>query len=85
VTIAGDGGAGQSPDELASAVSRAAHDLNNLCASILGFTALTQESLPIESAQQQYLLEVQAAAEKTAALAGHLRDLSRAIRTLPLS
>jgi signal transduction histidine kinase len=71
----------QTPEELAVAVSRAAHDLNNLCASILGFAALAQESLPRESPEQLYLSEVQAAAEKTAALAGHLRDLSRALRT----
>jgi signal transduction histidine kinase len=70
----------QTPEELAGAVSRAAHDLNNLCASILGFAALAQESLPRESPEQLYLSEVQAAAEKTAALAGHLRDLSRALR-----
>jgi signal transduction histidine kinase len=81
MTLPGTARSGESSDELASAVSRAAHDLNNLCASILGFTALTQESLPTESPEQQYLSEVQAAAEKTAALAGHLRDLSRAMRT----
>jgi signal transduction histidine kinase len=72
---------GLTPEEIAVAVSRAAHDLDNLCASILGFAALAQESLPGESPEQLYLAEVQAAAEKTAALAGHLRDLSRALRT----
>ena len=34
-----------SVSELADAVGRAAHDLNNLCASMLGFAALSQDSL----------------------------------------
>ena len=72
---------GQPADEVAAAVSRAAHDLNNLCASILGFAALAQESLPPDAPEQVYLSEVQASAEKTAAVAGHLSDLSRALRT----
>jgi signal transduction histidine kinase len=67
-------------DELAMAVSRAGHDLNNLCASILGFTALTSESLEPSSPLHEYLAEVLAAAEKTAALAEHLRELARAAR-----
>jgi signal transduction histidine kinase len=67
-------------DDLPRAVSRAAHDLNNLCASILGFTALTQESLPADSPLQAYLAEVLTATQKTAALAERLRDLSHAAR-----
>jgi signal transduction histidine kinase len=67
-------------DELAAAVSQAGHDLNNLCASILGFTALTSESLEPSSPLHEYLAEVLAAAEKTAALAEHLRGLARAAR-----
>jgi signal transduction histidine kinase len=67
-------------DELATAVGRAGHDLNNLCASILGFTALTSESLGPSSPLHEYLAEVLAAAEKTAALAEHLRGLARAAR-----
>jgi signal transduction histidine kinase len=70
-------------DDLAQAVGRAAHDLNNLCASVLGFTALTQESLPPDSPLQSYLAEVQAATEKTSALAERLRAMSHAARTKP--
>ena len=65
-------------EELATAVSRAGHDLNNLCASILGFAALTRESLDPSSPLHEYLAEVLASAEKTAALAEHLRGLARA-------
>lgn len=65
-------------EELAAAVSRAGHDLNNLCASILGFAALTRESLAPSSPLHEYLAEVLASAEKTAALAEHLRGLARA-------
>jgi signal transduction histidine kinase len=68
------------PDELAAAIGRAGHDLNNLCASILGFTALASESLEPSSPLHEYLAEVLAAAEKTAALAEHLRELARAAR-----
>ena len=73
-----DTGATLGLDELAAAVSRAGHDLNNLCASILGFAALTRESLDPSSPLHEYLAEVLASAEKTAALAEHLRSLARA-------
>ena len=75
-----EAGATISLDELATAVGRAGHDLNNLCASILGFTALTSESLEPSSPLHEYLAEVLAAAEKTAALAEYLRVLARAAR-----
>jgi len=75
-----DAGASIGLDELATAVSQAGHDLNNLCASILGFAALTSESLEPSSPLHEYLAEVLAAAEKTAALAEHLRGLARAAR-----
>ena len=68
-------------EELARAVGSAAHDLNNLCASIIGFVALTQESLAADSPLQVYLAEVQASAQKTAALAEQLHHLSRTTRT----
>ena len=42
-------------EELAEAVNRAGHDLNNLCASILGFAALTRESLDPSSPLHEYL------------------------------
>ena len=84
MTAGGSAGAGTDAtiglDELAAAVSQAGHDLNNLCASILGFTALTSESLEPSSPLHEYLAEVLAAAEKTAALAEHLRGLARAAR-----
>jgi signal transduction histidine kinase len=67
-------------EELVVAVGRAGHDLNNLCASILGFAALTRESLEPSSPLHEYLAEVLASAEKTAALAEHLRGLARAAR-----
>ena len=73
-----DGAATISIEELAAAVGRAGHDLNNLCASILGFAALTRESLEPSSPLHEYLAEVLASAEKTAALAEHLRGLARA-------
>ena len=65
-------------EELAAAVGRAGHDLNNPCASILGFAALTRESLEPSSPLHEYLGEVLASAQKTAALADHLRGLARA-------
>jgi signal transduction histidine kinase len=68
-------------EEFVLAVGRAAHDLNNLCASILGFAMLTQESLPADSPLRAYLREVQASAEKTTALAERLRDLAHAAAT----
>jgi signal transduction histidine kinase len=69
-----------SVEEFTTAVGRAAHDLNNLCASILGFTTLTQESLPADSPLRVYLEEVQASAHKTVALADRLRDLAHAAK-----
>ena len=77
-----EAGAAISLDELATAVGRAGHDLNNLCASILGFTALTSESREPSSPRHEYLAEVLAAAEKTAALAEHLREMAGMARPL---
>jgi signal transduction histidine kinase len=81
--VIGSGTPGDATEDLALAVGRAAHDLNNLCASILGFAELTQESLAPDSPLQVYLAEVQASAHKTAALAEQLHQLSRAARSAP--
>ena len=64
----------------AGALSRAAHDLNNLCASILGFAALTQESLEASSPLHEYLNEVLEAAQKTSNVATELRLIARQLR-----
>ena len=69
-----------SAEELAKALGKTAHDLNNLCASILGFAALAQESLDAAAPEQEFLAEVMAAAEKTTALAVRLRSLAHAAR-----
>ena len=62
---------------LAGAVGDAAHDLNNLCTSMRGFTALMQESLPPESPLQFYLSELLASTTRTVRLAEQLKELSQ--------
>lgn len=76
-------GAGHVPPAFgdpAMELSRAAHDLNNLCASILGFAALTQESLDPDSPVQHFVGEILSAAQQTADLAHRLRHLSQHLR-----
>lgn len=58
-----------------SALSSAAHDLNNLSATILGFAVLVADSMPADSELAAYLTEIQASAEGVAAIAERLRLL----------
>ena len=54
----------------------AAHELNNLCATILGFASLAEELESKQSAIAAYLIEIRLATEGVAATASRLRDLS---------
>ena len=54
----------------------ATHELNNLCATILGFASLGEELEP-HSAVKAYLAEIRLAAEGVAAVARQLRELSQ--------
>jgi signal transduction histidine kinase len=54
----------------------AAHELNNLCATILGFATLAEEMESQNSAIASYLSEICLATEGVAAAARRLRDLS---------
>jgi len=65
--------------DVAVVLSRLAHDLNNLCASMMGFTALTQESLEPASPVHPYLLEIQHATAQAVALSERLRGLAQQI------
>jgi signal transduction histidine kinase len=53
----------------------AAHELNNLCSTILGFATLAEEMEP-ESPTAAYLKEIQLATEGVAAIAQWLQELS---------
>ena len=65
--------------DVAVALSRVAHDLNNLCASMMGFSALSQEALEPASPVQPYLSEIQHATAQVVVLSERLRQLSRVI------
>jgi signal transduction histidine kinase len=54
----------------------AAHELNNLCATILGFASLAEELEPQNSTIAAYLTEIRLATESVAATAAQLRELS---------
>ena len=58
----------------------AAHELNNLCATILGFASLGEELEP-NSAVGAYLAEIRLAADGVAAIATQLRELSQQLET----
>lgn len=58
-------------------VSRAGHDLNNACASMLGFSALTLEELEADSPLRVYLTEIEAAAQRATRIAEELLTLSK--------
>ena len=55
----------------------AAHELNNLCSTILGFAALAEEMDPQDSSITAYLTEIKLSAEGVAAIASRLRELSQ--------
>ena len=63
------------------AVSKAGHDLNNVCASILGFTTLAQDLAEPASILAQYLAEIELAAHHAIEVAQRLHDLSAKLRT----
>lgn len=63
--------------EYRTAVDRAAHDLNNACATLLGFAALSRELADRESAMMTYLSEIEAAAARASQVAKRLQALSR--------
>lgn len=60
----------------ARALRDAAHELNNLCATILGFASLGEELEP-KSGVAAYLTEIRLATDGVAAIARQLRDLSQ--------
>ena len=57
-----------------------AHELNNLCATILGFASLGEE-LEHNSAVGAYLTEIRLAVDGVAAIATRLRALSQQLET----
>ena len=58
----------------------AAHELNNLCATILGFASLGEE-LEQNSAVKAYFAEIRLASEGVAVVARQLRELSQELDT----
>jgi signal transduction histidine kinase len=64
----------------ANTLRDAAHELNNLCATILGFASLAEE-VDQNSAVGAYLIEIRLAAESVATIARQLRDLSQKLET----
>lgn len=60
----------------AMTLREAAHDLNNLCSTILGFTALAEESDAQNAVVTAYLTEIRLSTEAIAAIAAQLRALS---------
>ena len=60
----------------ATAVSDAAHDLNNLCATILGFAALMRQSLGASSPLHPYMTEIVDAAQRARCVAADLHRIS---------
>ena len=64
----------------AAALRDAAHELNNLSATILGFASLGEELAP-NSTVGAYLTEIQLASERVAAVARQLRELSQEMET----
>lgn len=61
-------------------ISRAAHDLNNVCASMLGFTNLAQDLADPSSSLAQYLMEIELATQNAIAVAQRLHELAAALR-----
>lgn len=60
----------------AKALREAAHELNNLCSTILGFATLAEEMDLQNSAAVAYLNEIKLATEGVAVIASQLRALS---------
>jgi signal transduction histidine kinase len=71
-------------EDVARTVDQAAHDLNNLCTSMLGFAELTLASLPGNAREQPYVQEIAGSARQSIALAERLRQLAATLR-VPLN
>jgi signal transduction histidine kinase len=67
-------------DTAADDVAKAAHDLNNLCARLMGFSALATEIVPPTSELSTYIGEIGASAGEAADLAEHLRAIALRLR-----
>jgi len=59
----------------------AAHELNNLCSTILGFATLAEEMDAQNSTITAYLSEIKLSTEGVAAIARQLRELSQELGT----
>ena len=70
---------------LAGSVDQAAHDLNNLCTSLLGFAELAQDALAPGSREHGYLSEVSDSGRSAIALAERLRQIAVDLRKVGLS
>ena len=68
-------------DAASAKVRAAAHELNNLCSTILGFAALAEEMDHQHSAIAAYLMEIKLSTESVAAIARQLRELSQELET----
>ena len=71
------------PVDVPQMIARAGHDLNNACASLLGFSALVLEGLPEPSPLHAYASEIDAAARRAASIAEDLLALSRQLKDAP--
>ena len=60
----------------AKTLKDAAHELNNLCSTILGFATLAEEMDAHNTGAAAYLTEIRHATEGVAAIAKRLRALS---------
>jgi signal transduction histidine kinase len=69
-------------DATSSRVLRdAAHELNNLCSTILGFATLAEEMDTENAVIAAYLTEIKLSTEGVAAIARRLRELSQELGT----
>jgi signal transduction histidine kinase len=59
----------------------AAHELNNLCSTILGFATLAEEIDQPNASIAAYLTEIKLSTEGVAAIATRLRELSQELGT----
>jgi signal transduction histidine kinase len=66
--------------ELADSISRSAHELNNLCASVLGYAVLAEDALDPASPVAPFLSEIREAAERVATVAQELRRMAHRLR-----
>ena len=64
------------PDQSAG-LRLAAHDLNNLCARIIGFAVLAADDAPPNSELAEHLNAILLAADEIVSIADRLRDFSQ--------